>query len=197
MAKQKSIHITDIKQLQGITFAGRVLAELRGVTARSIERAADPDDENYIGIKRIEKGKYEARHSLFVMFKDLSRQIEDAKNSSSDAKEENYRLDARRKKLELAEREKELIKVDDFCLALEKISSTFKNKFPPTRKELATKILFSKDYKEAEKQLEKRDSELLNEFATTIENIIRGMVDSSDKADSHTRSAKISRRTKA
>ena len=166
--KKKLQHITDAKQLEKITVAGKVLAELRGVTSRSIERGADPDDENYIGIKKVEHGKYEARHSLFVMFRDLVRQVDEAKNSNNSAKETNLLLDAEKKQLALAEQKKELIKVDDVVELFERLSSTYKNKFPQTSKALTIKVMGAKDDKEVNKLINDRDNELLNAFATTI-----------------------------
>ena len=197
MAKQKTIHITDLKQLESFTYSGRLLADLRGVTARAIERGADPDDENYIGIKRVEKGKYEARHSLFVMFRDLVRQVEDAKTSTSNAREKNYLLDAKKKELELAVLEKEFMHVDDFIKFFEQFALAVKRTFPASRKKITFEMLSAKSEKEAEQKLEDRDNELLNELSK-ITDTVRGLAKPvpEDEPDLFTAATKRKRNTK-
>lgn len=189
-AKKKQLHITDAKQLEKISFAGRVLAELRGVTGRTIERGADPDDENYIGIKKVEHGKYEARHSLFVMFRDLIRQVDEAKRSNSNAKDINLQLDAEKKQLALAEQKKELIKVDDVVVMFEKILTSSTSRTTQSRKLAAPKLLLAKDDKEVNLILEKRDNELAHDLTATITNILNGMAESSGKDYTNIRPAK-------
>jgi hypothetical protein len=195
-AKEKQLHITDAKQLEKISFAGRVLAELRGVTSRAVERGADPDDENYIGIKKVEHGKYEARHSLFVMFRDLVRQVDEAKRSNSNARELNLQLDAQKKEMELAEKQKELIKVDDVVTMFEKILTSSTSKTTASRKLAAPKLLLAKDDKEVNLILEKRDNELTNDLTTTITNILQSMAESAGKDYTNTRTVKAKSRRK-
>ena len=197
MPSKKHLHITDIKQLEKITVAGKILAHLGDVTTRAIERAADPDDDNFIGIKRINKGEYEAYHSLLAMFKDRARQVEDAKRSNTNARELNYKLDAQKKEYELALLNKEMMRVDETANLLDKIITITKTKLPTTRKNLTPKLLIAKDDKAVNKILEERDIDLLNELSNTIENIIRSLAESSGEGNTASRSAKTKRRRKS
>lgn len=190
MLSKKQLHITDIKQLERITLAGKILAHLGDVTTRAIERAADPDDDNFIGIKRINKGRYEAYRSLVAMFRDRSRQIDDAKKSNSNARELNYKLDAQKKQIELHELEGDLIRTDETASFLEKLITVVRTKLPTSRKTLTSRLLIAKDDKAVLKILEQRDNELLNEFSNTIENIIRGLAQSTDQDYTDARSVK-------
>lgn len=190
MPSKKQLHITDIKQLKKITLVGKILAHFGDVTTRAIERGADPDDDNFIGIKRISKGKYEAYHSLYAMFRDRSRQVDDAKKSNSNARELNYKLDAQKKEIELAELKGDIIRADEAASFLNKIITITKTKLPTSRKTLTPKLLIAKDDKAVLKILEQRDNDLLNELSNAIENIIRGLAKSTDQNYTASRSVK-------
>lgn len=203
MPNKKQVHITNLKQLEEISFAGHVLAELRGISSRAIERGADSSDENFIGIRKIKnekgkelKGKYEARGSLVAMFKDLQRQLEEAKSSTTSARERNYELDARRKELDLAEREKDLVRVDEIKNIIIELLTFIKTKSSSTRKGIAPDLLRARDDKSINKKLEKRDNKNIHEYATFITNQLGSLAESADQNNSVSRSAKTARRRK-
>lgn len=158
------------------------IASLLKVDSRTINRWRDPKD--VIHIKEFQSeahGQYDIVKCVHARLNDYERMLKEARSGFKDAKEKNYQLDAQKKELELAELKKELICVDEVAGFLDKIIITTKNKLPTTRKIIMPKLLIAKDDKAVLKILEQRDIDLLNELSNAIENIIRGLAQSTDQ----------------
>lgn len=158
------------------------LARLLKRDPRTINRYADPKDRIHIkGFANEGHGKYDIVKCTHALLDDYERRLSDSQSGFKDAKEFNYKLDAQKKELELAELKKELIRVDEAAGFLDKIITITKSKLPTTRKTLMPKLLIAKDDKAVLKILEHRDNDLLNELSNAIENIIRGLAQSADQ----------------
>lgn len=171
------------------------IARLLKRDPRTINRYADPKDRIYIkGFEKEGHGKYDIVKCTHALLDDYERRLSDSQSGFKDAKEFNYKLDAQKKELELAELKKELIRVDEAAGILDNIITITKSKLPTTRKTLMPKLLIAKDDKAVIKILEHRDNDLLNELSNAIENIIRGMAQSADQNYSYPRTNKAKRR---
>lgn len=167
------------------------IARLLKRDPRTINRYSDPKDRLHInGFQSEGHGKYDVVKCTHALLDDYERRLSEAQSGFKDAKEFNYKLDAAKKELELAELKKELIRVDDAAMLLDKILIIIRNRMPATRKTTMPKLLIAKDDKEVLKILEQRDNDLLNELSHAVEDNIRGLAQSADQNYSGTRSAK-------
>ncbi|MFA5803686.1 MAG: hypothetical protein WC879_03490 [Melioribacteraceae bacterium] len=174
------------------------IASLLKVDPRTINRRSDPKDRLYIkGFGPEKKGQYDIVKCVHIILEDYERRLSEAQSGFKNAKEFNYKLDAQKKELELAELKKELIRVDETASLLDKIINITKTKLPTSRKTLMPKLLIAKDDKAVIKILETRDNELLNDLSTAIENIIRGLAESSGENYTASRPAKTKKRRKS
>ena len=174
------------------------IASLLKVDARTVNRWSDPTDRIHIkGFGKVEHGKYDIVKCVHARVDDYERMLNEAQSSVKDAKEQNLLLDARKKQIELAEVEKEILRVNDVIGFLEQIIPAYKNKFPASRKVLGLKVLAAKDDKEVIKLLEERDNELLNAFATTITNIVGSLAESASQVGDSAQITKPARNRKS
>lgn len=174
------------------------IASLLKVDPRTINRWSDPKDRIHIpGFGPEGKGQYDIVKNVHARIEDYERRITEAQSSFKNAKERKENVNTQLLELELAEKRKELIRVDETAGLLDKIINIIKIKPQSTRKTLMPKLLIAKDDKAVLKILETRDNELLNELSTTIENIIRGLAESSGENYSAPRSVKTKRRRKS
>lgn len=168
MPKKKKIHVTSIQDLnEHYTFSGKLLSDLCGVTTRSIERGSDPKDENYYGIKRIERGKYVAGVSLEAMFKHLRKQIEESKTSAENsAKNRKEMAQAKMEELKLAQLEEKLIYVDDVVEIMERFVEILSRQKTTFKKNLLPVVMISKNKTDLENAIEKEINTLFNGIST-------------------------------
>jgi signal recognition particle GTPase len=171
------------------------IASLFEVDPRTVNRWSDPKDKIHIeGFEKVGHGQYDLRKCVHAWKHDMERRISEAQSGFKSAKEFNLKLDAQKKELELAELNKDLIRVDEAVTFLDKIINLLKNSLPSKRKTIMPKLLIAKDDKAALKILEARDTDLLNEISISIEDIIRGLAESTNKNYSAARTDKAKRR---
>lgn len=171
------------------------IATLLNVTPRWINRLSKES-----GFPKEGRGQYDVVKCVHWYIDFLHGEIDKAKAGGGkmiDFTTRKERAIAEMKELELAEKYKTLIRLDDTIHFVEKIFSVTKSKLSQLRKANITKLLIAKDDKAVNKLLEQRDNELLGEISLSVENIIRGLAQSADQNQSAARSVqtKIRRKT--
>jgi hypothetical protein len=177
----------------------RQLASLHKVDARTVQRRSDPQDRLYIkGYDKEGRGQYDIVKCTNALIDYYNSKIDALEGGSlRNSKERKEAALAENAEFDLAARRKEIIKVDDAITLFEKILNNYTSRTSATKKLSVPKLLIAKDDKAVTQILESRDNELINELTNTIENIIRGMVESSNQDHTHTRPGKTARRRKA
>lgn len=136
------------------------------------------------GMPREGRDKFDFIQCSDWRIKELEKENDELRGTDGilkSSKERKEHLNAEILEYELALLKKELIRTDEAASFLERLITVVKTKLPTSRKTLIPKLLIAKDDKAVLKILEQRDNDLLNEFSNTIENIISGLAQSSDK----------------
>lgn len=199
MAKKKQVHITDIRQLDEYTCNANLFAQIKNVTTRSIERASDPDDKNYIGLQRIYEGrkfKFQLGNNLQMLFDDINNRLKEAAGGSAkNAKERKYNAEAEKAEYELAVLHKQMMKIDDVVLFFEKFVESVIKKKTLFVKYLMPKLLLAKTEKEMRTITENQLNELFNELSI-FTNFTRGFRKPGPETDGNILPAKAKRSSK-
>jgi len=154
------------------------IAMLLKVTPRWINRLVREQGFPHEG-----HGKYDIVKCVHWRIDELEKRIQELQGGTLRSSKERKELAlAQKAEYQLGLLKKELMKVDDVIILLDKIFTLIKTKLPTNRK-IVPNLLVVKTDKEAEKILEERDNELLYELSESIENIIRslGKSDNQDK----------------
>jgi len=168
------------------------IAMLLKVTPRWINRLVREQ-----GFPRESHGKYDIIKCVHWRIDDLEKRIQELQGGTLRSSKERKELAlAQKAEYQLGLLKKELMKVDDVIVILDKIFTLIKTKLPTNRKNIVPNLLIVKTDKEAEKILEKRDNELLYELSESIENIIRGIGKSDNQDKNIVKPIKTARRRK-